>query len=226
MKKWLVGALLAGGIVAFFVFGGRELLTLDALKAQSAHFAAAYTAHPLAFASAFFAVYVIATSLSFPGAAILTIAAGALFGTLTGTVLVSFASTLGATIAMLLARLLLRDVVQKRFGERLKRFDEGFAREGAFYLFALRLVPAAPFFVVNLGMGLTPIRARTFAWVSQLGMLPGTAVYVYAGTALPGLDELRNPSLTKILSPQLLLAFTLLGLFPLVVKKIVDHFKK
>jgi pyruvate/2-oxoglutarate dehydrogenase complex dihydrolipoamide dehydrogenase (E3) component/uncharacterized membrane protein YdjX (TVP38/TMEM64 family) len=160
------------------------------------------------------------TGLSVPGATLLTLAAGAIFGLLWGTVLVSFASSLGATAAFLLSRFLLRDWVQARFGERLRGINEGVAKEGAFYLFTLRIVPAVPFFVINLAMGPTPIRARTFYWVSQLGMLPATLIYVNAGTQLAAID-----SPAGILSPGLLGAFLLLGLFPLIAKKLVDAWK-
>jgi pyruvate/2-oxoglutarate dehydrogenase complex dihydrolipoamide dehydrogenase (E3) component/uncharacterized membrane protein YdjX (TVP38/TMEM64 family) len=161
------------------------------------------------------------TGLSVPGATLLTLAAGAIFGLLWGVVLVSFASSLGATVAFLLSRFLLRDWVQARFGAQLRGINEGIAKEGAFYLFTLRIVPAVPFFVVNLAMGPTPIRARTFYWVSQLGMLPATVIYVNAGTQLAAID-----SPAGILSPSLLGAFLLLGLFPLIAKKLVDARKK
>jgi pyruvate/2-oxoglutarate dehydrogenase complex dihydrolipoamide dehydrogenase (E3) component/uncharacterized membrane protein YdjX (TVP38/TMEM64 family) len=161
------------------------------------------------------------TGLSVPGAALLTLAAGAIFGLLWGVLLVSFASSLGATAAFLLSRFLLRDWVQARFGAQLRGINEGVAKEGAFYLFTLRIVPAVPFFVINLAMGPTPIRARTFYWVSQLGMLPATVIYVNAGTQLAAID-----SPAGILSPTLIGAFLLLGLFPLIAKKLVDAWKK
>jgi pyruvate/2-oxoglutarate dehydrogenase complex dihydrolipoamide dehydrogenase (E3) component/uncharacterized membrane protein YdjX (TVP38/TMEM64 family) len=161
------------------------------------------------------------TGLSVPGATLLTLAAGAIFGLLWGTLLVSFASALGATVAFLLSRFLLRDWVQARFAAQLRGINEGVAKEGAFYLFTLRIVPAVPFFVINLAMGPTPIRARTFYWVSQLGMLPATLVYVNAGTQLAAID-----SPAGILSPQLVGALVALGLFPLIAKKLVDGWKK
>ena len=199
-------------VAAFFYFDGARYLRLDYLREQRAAIDAFYAAHPLQSTALYFAVYVAATALSLPGAAILTLAGGAIFGLLWGTLIVSFASSIGATLAFLASRFLLRDWVQGRFGARLRPVNEGVAKEGAFYLFALRLVPAFPFFVINLLMGLTPLRAWTFYWVSQLGMLAGTVVYVYAGTQL---GEFR-------LSPGLVLAFTLLGLFPLITKKILD----
>ena len=171
-------------------------------------------------AGAFFAVYVAVTALSLPGALIMTLLAGALFGLWVGTLIVSFASSLGALLAMLSARYVLRDSVQARFGARLVDVDKGIAREGALYLFTLRLVPAIPFFAVNLLMGLTAMRAATFYGVSQLGMLAGTLVFVNAGTQL---GQLR--SLQGIVSPGLLVSFVLLGVFPLAAKKAVDLWK-
>jgi len=194
---------------AFFAFGGQRYLTLEALRAHQEAAQRAFLSHPWRSALAYFLVYVAVTGLSLPGAAVLTLFGGAVFGLLWATVIVSFASSIGATLAFLASRFLLRGWVQGRFGDKLKPINDGVAREGAFYLFALRLVPAFPFFVINLVMGLTPIRARTFYWVSQLGMLAGTIVYVYAGTQLA---EFR-------LSAGLVAAFTVLGLFPLVAKK-------
>lgn len=216
-RRWLLLALVALAIGAFFAFDPGRWLTLDALRAQRASLAATVALHPWASAALYFSAYVAVTALSLPAAVLLTLAGGALFGFGQGLLLVSFASTLGATLAMLLARTLLRDSVQSRFGARLAAIDAGLEREGAFYLFALRLVPAFPFFLVNLAMGLTRMPARTFFWVSQLGMLPGTTVYVYAGTELGRLD-----SLAGLVSPGLLAAFALLGLLPLATKKLLD----
>jgi pyruvate/2-oxoglutarate dehydrogenase complex dihydrolipoamide dehydrogenase (E3) component/uncharacterized membrane protein YdjX (TVP38/TMEM64 family) len=168
----------------------------------------------------YFAIYIAVTALSLPGATVMTLAGGAFFGLLWGTVLVSFASTVGATLAFLIARLLFRDAVQNRFGSSLRAVNAGVARDGAFYLFTLRLVPLFPFFVINLLMALTPIRTLVFFLVSQLGMFPATVVYVNAGTHLGKLD-----SLAGILSPGLVVSFTLLGLFPLIAKKLVDVIK-
>jgi pyruvate/2-oxoglutarate dehydrogenase complex dihydrolipoamide dehydrogenase (E3) component/uncharacterized membrane protein YdjX (TVP38/TMEM64 family) len=190
------------------------------VKAQQASLQAWYESHPWQAALGFFAAYVAATGLSLPGATLLTLAAGAIFGLLWGTLLVSFASSIGATAAFLLSRFLLRDWVQSRFGARLRGVNEGVAKEGAFYLFTLRIVPAVPFFVINLAMGPTPIRARTFYWVSQLGMLPATLVYVNAGTQLAAIE-----SPAGILSPSLLGAFVLLGLFPFIAKRLLDAWK-
>jgi pyruvate/2-oxoglutarate dehydrogenase complex dihydrolipoamide dehydrogenase (E3) component/uncharacterized membrane protein YdjX (TVP38/TMEM64 family) len=216
-RRWLLLALIAALIAVFFALDLHHRLTLDELRIQRAALADAIAAHPLASAAAYFCAYVIVTALSLPAASLLTLAGGALFGFGQGLLLVSFASTFGATLAMLLARYLLRDAVQARFGARLKGIDAGLAREGAFYLFALRLVPAFPFFLVNLAMGLTRLPTRTYFWVSQLGMLPATAVFVYAGTEIGQLTSLRG-----LLSPGLLAAFALLGLLPLATKKILD----
>ena len=212
----LLGLILAL-VAAFFVFDLGQYLDLARLKAEQAALAAQVAAHPWRAAGLFFLVYVAVTALSLPGATLMTLVAGALFGLLEGTLLVSFASTLGATLAMLSSRFVLRDWVQARFGLRLAAIDRGLARDGAFYLFALRLVPAFPFFLINLAMGLTRLPPRTFAWVSQLGMLPGTLVYVNAGRELGQLD-----SLAGILSPGLLGAFALLGLFPLLARRLLD----
>ena len=202
---------------AFFAAGGQRYFSFENLKAQQAALEAWRDAQPLWTAAAFFAIYVVFTSLSLPAATLLTLLAGAIFGLGWGALLVSFASAIGATIAMLAARLVLRDWVQGRFGAQLRGINQGVAKEGAFYLFTLRLIPAVPFFVINLAMGLTPIRVWTFYWVSQVAMFPATLVYVNAGTQLARLDSLRG-----ILSWQLIGALVLLGIFPLVAKKAVD----
>lgn len=215
--KLAVLLIVIGLIVAFFASGLHQELTLEAFKARQAEFAAMNESNPVLFAGIFFAIYVAVTALSLPGAAILTLVAGALFGLVTGLIIVSFASSIGATLAFLASRFLLKDWVQNKFGNRLKPINEGIAKEGGFYLFTLRLVPAFPFFVINLLMGLTPIKPFTFYWVSQLGMLAGTAVYVNAGTQLAQLEGLSG-----ILSPGLLGSFVLLGIFPLIAKKILS----
>ena len=209
MKRTVVAGLLLLGLAAWFLLDLGQYLTLDALKAQQAALDGVYRANPLLFMAIFFAGYVVLTALSVPGAAILTLAAGAIFGVTTGTVLVSFASSIGATLAFLASRYLFHDAVQARFGARLKPVNDGVARDGAFYLFSLRLVPVFPFFAVNLAMGLTPIRTWTFYWVSQIGMLLGTLVYVNAGTQLA-----RIGALSDIASPGLLASFAALGLLP------------
>ncbi|CAM5368083.1 FAD-dependent oxidoreductase [Eoetvoesiella caeni] len=221
MKKIIILVVAALLIVAYFALDLHRYLTLDGLKASLGQFETWRAASPLLVALAFFSVYVLVTALSLPGAAVMTLAAGALFGLLEGTVIVSFASSIGATLAFLVSRFVLRDVVQQRFGDRLKAINDGVAREGAFYLFTLRLVPLFPFFLINILMGLTPIRTRTFYWVSQLGMLAGTLVYVNAGTQLAKLT-----SLSGILSPGLLLSFALLGIFPLLAKHFMDFLQR
>lgn len=216
MKRLILLGVIAALVAAFFVFDLQRLLTLEAIKSSQADFAAWYAARPGLVLGAYFLVYVTVTALSLPGAAVMTLAGGALFGVSTGTVVVSFASSIGATLAFLASRFLLRDWVQGRFGDKLAAINAGMKKDGAFYLFTLRLVPLFPFFAINLAMGLTPIRTITFYWVSQLGMLAGTLVYVNAGTQLAQID-----SLSGILSPALLGSFALLGLFPLLAKKLV-----
>ncbi|MDP1610465.1 MAG: FAD-dependent oxidoreductase [Sulfuritalea sp.] len=220
MRKLLVVVVVAIVVALYFAFDLGSYFSLDVLKAQQAAIENYRQANPWLTAGIFFAIYVAATALSLPGATVLTLAGGAIFGLLWGTVLVSFASSLGATLAFLASRFLLRDWVAARFGQRLQAIDDGIRREGGFYLFTLRLVPVFPFFMINLLMGLTPMRAGTFYWVSQLGMLAGTLVYVNAGTQLAGID-----SLSGILSPGLIASFALLGIFPLIAKKIVDTVK-
>lgn len=217
MKRILVLAGIAAAIAASFALGLDDVLTLEAIKERQAEFQDLRAASPVAVAGAFFALYTFATAASLPGAALLTLAAGALFGVIEGTLLVSFASTIGATLAFLISRYLFRDGVQRRFGRRLKTINDGVARDGAFYLFTLRLVPVVPFFLINLLMGLTPISARTFYWVSQVGMLPGTLVYVNAGTQLAEIDSLRG-----IASPALLASLVALGVFPWFVKSLLS----
>ncbi|MBK6358312.1 MAG: FAD-dependent oxidoreductase [Betaproteobacteria bacterium] len=217
LKKLALLALigLLAGLYIHFDLG--QYLSLQSLKNQQAAIEAFRASNPLLSVAGYFVVYVIVTALSFPGAALLTLAGGAIFGLLWGTVIVSFASTIGATLAFLMSRFLLRDWVSKRFGQRLAAIDEGVRREGGFYLFTLRLVPAFPFFLVNLLLGLTVMKTWTYFWVSQLGMLAGTVVYVNAGTQLAKLE-----SLSGILSPGLLGSFILLGIFPLIARKLVE----
>ncbi len=219
-NKLLLLAALLVAVVAFFALDLGRFFSLDYIKGAQAEFAALYADKPLRVIAAFFAAYVAVTALSLPGAAILTLLAGAIFGLVAGTLIVSFASSIGATLAMLFARYVLRDSVKARFGARLADIDKGVEREGAFYLFTLRLVPVFPFFVINLLMGLTKMKAATFYAVSQIGMFAGTVVYVYAGTQLA---EIR--SLKGIISPGLAGALVLLGVFPLVAKKIIDAVK-
>jgi pyruvate/2-oxoglutarate dehydrogenase complex dihydrolipoamide dehydrogenase (E3) component/uncharacterized membrane protein YdjX (TVP38/TMEM64 family) len=211
---------IAALIGAFFVFDLHRFFTLEALKAEQFAIADYRTAHPIAAGVLYGILYVTVTGLSLPGAAVLTLAGGAIFGLLWGTLIVSFASTIGATLAFLAARFLFRDAVKAFFGERLQAIDAGVARDGALYLFTLRLVPVFPFFAINLLMGLTAMPARTFYWVSQAGMLAGTVVYVNAGRQLAKIE-----SLSGVLSPALLFSFALLGLFPLLASKLVDAIK-
>ena len=208
-------------IAAFFHFNLNQLLTLDGLKGSMAQFNQWQEESPVLIMGAFFLLYILVTALALPGAAILTLAAGALFGLLNGFVLVSFASSLGALASFLVSRYLLRDSLKERFPERLVAIDEGIKKEGAFYLFTLRLVPIFPFFLINLLMGVTALKSWTFYWVSQVGMLAGTFVYVNAGTQLAQIDSLSN-----ILSFNLIVSFVLLGVFPLIAKAIINTIKK
>ena len=219
-NKLLLLLSLVAVVAAFFVLDLGRFFSLDYIKGAQADFAALYAQRPVQVIAVFFAAYVAVTALSLPGAAIMTLLAGAVFGLVVGTVIVSFASSLGATLAMLFARYVLRDSVKARFGARLADIDKGVQREGAFYLFTLRLVPVFPFFVINLVMGLTAMKAATFYAVSQLGMLAGTLVYVYAGTQLAQIN-----SLAGIVSPGLVAALVLLGVLPLLAKKLVDAVK-
>lgn len=204
-------------VTSFFALELGQYLTLDYIKSQQAQLNSLVAAHPLVVAAVYFSVYVLVTAVSLPGAAIMTLAGGAMFGLGWGLLLVSFASTIGATLAMLVARFLLRDQVSQRFARQINGINKGIEREGAFYLFTLRLVPLFPFFAINLVMGLTKISVPMYFLVSQVGMLAGTLVYVNAGTQLAQIDNLAD-----ILSPALLMSFALLGVFPLLGKKLVD----
>jgi uncharacterized membrane protein YdjX (TVP38/TMEM64 family) len=208
---------------AYWKFG--DALSLQALAEKEAGLRQFQAEHPVLIYGLAFLVYVAVTGLSLPGATAMTLIIGWFFGMGRGLVLVSFASTAGATLAFLFSRFLLRDTIQRRFGDRLRHFNEALRREGAFYLFTLRLIPVVPFFVINLVMGLTPLKTGTFWWVSQVGMLPGTLVYIYAGSAVPSLQTLADQGARGILTPQMLTAFVLLGLFPLIVKKLMARFR-
>ena len=214
---WLIG-LAAALVLLFLAADGGHWLRLSTIKAHQAELETWRAAQPLTAALLFFAGYVAVTALSLPGATVMTLAAGALFGLGWGTLIVSLASTLGATLAFLAARWLLAGWVQSRFGDRLATLHAGVARDGAFYLFTLRLVPVLPFFVINLAMGVTRIRPWTFAWVSQLGMLAGTLVYVNAGTQLA-----RITSPADVLSPALLGALVLLGVLPWLARWVINR---
>jgi pyruvate/2-oxoglutarate dehydrogenase complex dihydrolipoamide dehydrogenase (E3) component/uncharacterized membrane protein YdjX (TVP38/TMEM64 family) len=219
-KRWLWIAVAVVAAIAVWAYGHYDLgrwLTLEQLKSSRDALVSTYEARPAATLAIFFAVYVAVAALSIPGAAVLTLAAGAIFGLLVGLIVVSFASSVGALLAFLVSRYLLRDSVQSRFGKQLKPINEGMQRDGTAYLLTLRLVPAFPFWLVNLLMGLTPIGAGRFYLVSQLGMLAGTAVYVNAGTQLAAIQSARD-----VLSPGLLLSFVLLGLFPLIAKAVIN----
>ncbi|MGK0411190.1 MAG: dihydrolipoamide dehydrogenase [Shewanella psychromarinicola] len=222
MFKKIVLLLIATILVGlFFYFDLHQLLTLDGLKGSMNDFDQWREQSPLLVIGGFFLLYVTVTALSLPGAAILTIASGALFGIVEGLIIASFASSIGALLAFLVSRYLLRDTIKQRFPERLAAIDAGIEREGGFYLFTLRLVPIFPFFIINLLMGVTGFKSWTFYWVSQVGMFLGTFVYVNAGTQLAQIDSLAN-----ILSFNLIVSFALLGLFPLIAKAIVNMIKK
>ena len=221
MKKLAILAALAAVIAAYFVFDLGQYLTLEGVKQAVGQWEAFYAQNPVAVLAGFFAIYVAVTAASLPGAALMTLAAGALFGVVTGTILVSFASTMGATLAFLSSRYVLRDSIEARFGERLKAINAGLERDGAFYLFTLRMIPAFPFFVVNLVMGLTRIRTWTYVWVSQLGMLLGTIAYVNAGTQLA-----RIESTSGLISPTLIGSFVFLGIVPWLAKLVTGIIKR
>ncbi len=221
MKKIFIILLIIAVAFVFFAFDLDTMLTLENIKASQADFIQWRDSAPVMVSLIFFLVYVVVTALSLPGAVVLTLAAGGFFGLIWGFFIVSFASTFGATLAFLASRYLLRESVQKRFGHRLEPINKGIEREGAFYLFTLRLVPIFPFFLINLLMGLTPIKTITYYWVSQVGMLAGTLVYINAGTQLA-----RIEGLSGILSPGLLFSFALLGVFPLIAKKITTLLQK
>ncbi len=227
-KAWFF----AGLIVAFLAMAwlSKSYLNLETLAEQESRLKDYYTSHPLLILVTAFVVYVAMAGLSIPGATIFSLVYAWFFGFTTAIILVSFASTAGATLAFLSSRYLLRDFIQKRFGERLRVVNEAFDREGNFYLFLMRLIPAFPFFVVNLVMGLTRIKAINFWWVSQIGMLAGTAVYIYAGSRIPDLQTLQTEGIQAVLTPtqltQLAIALAMLGLFPILTKKLVGRFKR
>jgi uncharacterized membrane protein YdjX (TVP38/TMEM64 family) len=220
INKIIIIVIIIGLVVLFRIFNLGDYLTLSYIKESQAGFQQLYSEHAIAVIAAYSFIYILVTSLSLPGAAIMTLAGGALFGLVTGTIVVSFASTIGATLACFVSRFILRDWVQGKFGDKLKTVNAGIEKEGAFYLFTLRLIPVFPFWLINLVMGLTKIRLLTFLWVSQIGMLPGTIVYVNAGKELAKIDSLGG-----ILSPGLIISFVILGLFPLIAKKGLAFYK-
>jgi len=207
-------------IAIFFALDLGRFFTLDFVKMFKADYLEFYMENPVMVVGIFFLVYVLVAGLSLPGATILTVAGGAFFGLVWGTVIVSFASTIGATLGAFLSRFVFRDYVEKKMGDYYKKINQGFEREGAFYLFSLRLIPVFPFFVINLAMGLTKIPLKTFFWVSQLGMLLGTIVYVNVGVQLAEVDSLRG-----VLSWKLGLSFVLIGLLPILIKKSLEFYK-
>jgi uncharacterized membrane protein YdjX (TVP38/TMEM64 family) len=207
-------------IVVFKILGLERYFSLSYLKTSQEAFATLYSQHQALVIGAYMLIYIVVTALSLPGAAVLTLAGGALLGFVVGTVVVSFASTIGATLACFVSRFLLREWVQKKFGDKLQSINKGIQDEGAFYLFTMRLIPVFPFFVINLVMGLTKMSLVTFYWVSQVGMLAGTMVYINAGRELAKID-----SLSGILSPSLLISFAVLGLFPITVKKLMKWYR-
>lgn len=220
-KRIALLVLLAAAIAVYFWFDLGSILSLENFKQSQAEIDAYYQAHPTLVIGGFFIAYVVMTALSLPGAAIMSLVAGALFGVIIGSIIVSFASTMGATLAFLSARFLLREWVSSQFGARLQAIDDGIARDGAFYLFTIRLIPLFPFFIVNLLMGLTRIKTRTFYWVSQIGMLPATVVFVNAGTQIGRID-----STSGLLSPSLIGSFILLGCFPWIARGLVAAGRK
>ena len=215
-KKIIIVLIVVGLIAVFKIFNIGDYLSLSYIKESRDKFEILYTAHRFGVIAGYVAIYILVTSLSLPGATVMGLAAGAFFGLLTGTIIVSFASTIGATLACLVSRFILRDWIQNRFADKLKTVNEGIEKEGAFYLFTLRLIPIFPFWLINLVMGLTKMPLKKFYWVSQVGMLPGTIVFINAGKELAKID-----SLSGIFSPGLLLSFALLGVFPITAKKLI-----
>ena len=218
-KLGLVTGLVAVAGLLYWQFG--QYASLSYIQEQQQGFKEYYNDNKALILVAFFIGYVTVTSLSLPGAAIMTLLAGALFGLVTGVIIVSFASSIGATLAFLVARFILGKSLQNKYGDKLQKINEGIAREGKFYLFSMRLIPAFPFFLINILMGLTTLSAVSFYWVSQLGMLAGTVVFVFAGTQLA---EIK--SLSDILSPGLIAAFVAIGVLPLVAKKVIGFIRR
>jgi len=220
-KKIVILVVIISLIVAFKVFNLGQYLTLSFLKESLDKFNDLYEKHQVLVIAGYFIIYVLTTSLSLPGASPLGIVGGALFGFWVATLVVSFASTIGATLACFISRFLLRDWVQSKFSDKIAKVNEGIEKEGAFYLFTLRLIPIFPFWMINLVMGLTKMPLSRFYWVSQIGMLPGTMVYVNAGKELAKIESIKG-----IFSPSLIISFVLLGIFPIAVKKLVAFYRK
>ncbi|TNF53564.1 TVP38/TMEM64 family protein [bacterium] len=221
IKKAIIAILIVAAIVIFNVLDLGEYFSLSYIKQSQERFEKLYSEKSVLVIATYMFIYIFVTSLSLPGAAVMTLAGGALFGLITGTIVVSFASTIGASIACFVSRFILRDWVQGKFGDKLKSVNKGIEKEGAFYLFTMRLIPVIPFWLINLLMGLTKMPLRRFYWVSQVGMLAGTIVYVNAGKELGKIE-----SLSGILSPTLIFSFVLLGLFPILTKKSMAFYKK
>ncbi len=224
LKKSAVVLLVAGVIYFVYTQFGHSL-TLQSLAQRESQLLSFQQENPVMVYGVAFLIYVVVTGLSLPGAAVLTLVYGWFFGLWRGVLLVSFSSTSGATLAFLLSRFLFRNSIQNQFGTRLTSFNQALEKEGPFFLFTLRLIPAVPFFVINAVMGLTPIRTLTFWWVSQAGMLAGTIVYVYAGSSVPNLQTLADKGVNAVFTPsqftQIIVAFILLGIFPLIVRLIM-----
>lgn len=219
-KRVIIAAFIIVSILLFVIFDLHSYLTLTYIKGSADKFYAFYSGNRIITITAYFMFYIIITALSLPGAAVMTLAGGAIFGFFITLVTVSFASAIGATIACFVSRYILREWVEESFGDKLDMINEGMAKEGIFYLLMLRLIPVFPFFLINLLMGLTRIRLWTFYWVSQAGMLLGTAVYANAGKELGKID-----SMSGIFSPGVIISFTILGIFPLAVKKFISFLK-
>jgi uncharacterized membrane protein YdjX (TVP38/TMEM64 family) len=220
INKIIIVAIIAALIAVFRIFDLQQYLTLSYIKESRERFALLYAMHRTSVIAVYMVIYILASTLSLPGAVILTLAGGALFGLWTGAIVVSFASVIGGTLACFVSRFILRDWVQKRLGDKLRAVNKGIEKEGPFYLFTLRLIPVFPFWLINLLMGLTKMPLRTFYWISQIGMFPATIVYVNAGRELAWRD-----SLSGIFSPGLILSFVLLGVFPIAARKLVAWYK-
>jgi uncharacterized membrane protein YdjX (TVP38/TMEM64 family) len=220
INKIIIVVTIIALIAVFRIFDLQQYLTLSYIKESRERFALLYAMHRISVIAVYMVIYILASTLSLPGAVILTLAGGALFGLWTGTIVVSLASTIGATLACFVSRFILRDWVQKKMGDKLRAVNKGIEREGPFYLFTLRLIPVFPFWLINLLMGLTKMPLRTFYWISQIGMLPATVIYVNAGRELARVD-----SLSGILSPGLILSFVLLGVLPIAARKLVAWYK-
>jgi len=220
LKRLLMLCVIGALIASYFVFDLGHFFSLEYFKESKERFLDLYNQHTFTFIAVYFCIYVAVTALALPAATIISLTGGAMFGLVTGVIVVSFASSIGAAVAFIISRYVLRDWVQGRFGDKLAKVNAGIEEEGAFYLFTLRLIPIFPFFVINTVIALTPMRLRTFYWVSQLGMFPATVVYVNAGKELGQLE-----SLSGLLSPSLILSFAVIGVFPLVMRKLLMMYK-